>query len=293
MNVIYYAAIPYFITFMVIELWYARKKKKENSNYTLKDTAASLSMGIGNLVISGLVVSFKLGVLFFAYEMAPFKLGNQWWAWVLAIIGVDICMYWGHRAGHRIRFFWASHVVHHSSTHYNYSTALRQTWTGNPISIFFYMPLAFLGFHPSLILTGFAFNLLYQFWVHTEYVGKLPRVVEFIFSTPSHHRVHHASDEMYLDKNYGGIFILWDRLFKTFQEEQEQPTYGLTENIHSYNPFYIAFHEWGSMIKNLLYFRGVKNKLLAITGPPGLVKSIELEQGLPENLPLKTEVQVG
>ena len=142
-----------------------------------------------------------------------------------------------------MRVFWASHVVHHSSQHYNLSTALRQTWT--PMTALpFWAPLALLGFAPWMILTQQAISLIYQFWIHTERIGRLPAPVEFFFNTPSHHRVHHGANEVYLDRNYGGILIVWDRIFGTFQGETERPRYGLTQNIRTFRPTRVAFHEF-------------------------------------------------
>ena len=160
---------------------------------------------------------------------------GNWWVWVLLFFADDLSYYAYHRAHHRIRLFWATHVVHHSSQHYNLSTALRQDWM--PISsIFFWAPLALLGFQPWMILLAISWNLLYQFWIHTEKIKRLPGWYEAIFNTPSHHRVHHGANEQYLDKNYGGILIIWDKLFGTYEPERERVRYGLTTNIETLQP---------------------------------------------------------
>ncbi len=141
---------------------------------------------------------------------------DRWWTYVVLFLADDFAYYWFHRIHHEVRVFWASHVVHHSSQHYNLSTALRQTWT--PMTALpFWAGLALLGFQPWMILTQQAISLIYQFWIHTERIGRLPAPIEYVFNTPSHHRVHHGSNEIYLDRNYGGILIIWDRLFGTFQ----------------------------------------------------------------------------
>lgn len=160
--------------------------------------------------------------------------------------------------------------MHHSSQHYNLAAALRQTWTGNATGAFLFwawMPLA--GFHPVWILFMQQVSLIYQFWIHTETIDRLPGPLEFIFNTPSHHRVHHGSDLKYLDKNHGGILIIWDRLFGTFQPEEHRPSYGLTRNIDSFNPVVIAFKTWGDLVKKALSTRSLKTGLLYFIKPPG------------------------
>jgi sterol desaturase/sphingolipid hydroxylase (fatty acid hydroxylase superfamily) len=244
-------ATPAFILLMVVEgLWLSRHREEGLVGYATKDTAASLTMGT---VYSLIYMGWKLveyGFYSVLYEATPLRMGNGVLAWVLLFFAEDFCYYWFHRVHHESRFFWASHVVHHSSEHYNLSTALRQTWT--PMThTFFWAPLALLGFHPALILTQHAFSLLYQFWIHTETVRTLGPL-EGVLNTPSHHRVHHGANARYLDRNYAGILILWDRLFGTFQPEDERPIYGLTKNIHTYNPLRIAFHEYAAIVRDVL-----------------------------------------
>ena len=171
-------------------------------------------------------------------------------------------------ASHNVRFLWASHVIHHSSQRYNLSTALRQTWTGNFTGSFiFWLWMPLIGFQPLMIVFLQSVSLLYQFWIHTEVINKMSRWFEFIFNTPSHHRVHHASDLKYLDKNHAGILVIWDRMFGTFQKEEEKPTYGLTTNIASYNPLIIATHEWWAILKDVVKNPGYTMGYLF--GPPG------------------------
>jgi sterol desaturase/sphingolipid hydroxylase (fatty acid hydroxylase superfamily) len=180
----------------------------------------------------------------------------------------DLAYYWFHRVHHEVRVFWASHVVHHSSEHYNLSTALRQTWT--PMTALpFWAPLALLGFAPWMILTQQAISLIYQFWIHTERVKKMPRWFEFFFNTPSHHRVHHGANEVYLDRNYGGILIVWDRIFGTFQGETERPRYGLTQNISTFRPTRVAFHEFVDLARDVRGARSWRERFGYVFRGPG------------------------
>lgn len=246
-------AIPFFAVSVIIEgIIIARKNP---GSYMIKDALASISMGLGNVgigFISKLLVIFVITFLYenFRLTTLPFA----WWTWLIVLLVDDFCYYWAHRFGHESRLFWASHIVHHSSQRYNLSTALRQTWTGGFFTFIFYLILPILGFHPLMIFTQMAISLLYQYWIHTELINKMPQWFEAIMNTPSHHRVHHGSNAIYLDKNYAGIFIIWDKLFKTFQPElpSEKVKYGLTKNIQSFNPVYIAFHEWISIGKDVL-----------------------------------------
>ena len=245
-------AIPFFVVTVIVEGILISKKKPKS--YSVKDALASIAMGLGNVAVgfgSKLLVAFVITFLYenFRLTTIPFV----WWAWLIILFADDFCYYWAHRIGHQSRLFWASHIVHHSSQFYNLSTALRQTWTGGFFTFIFYLLLPFLGFHPLMIFTQMSINLLYQYWIHTELIHKMPRWFEAIMNTPSHHRVHHGSNEVYLDKNYAGIFIIWDKIFKTFQPEltAEKVNYGLTKNIQSHNPLYIAFHEWIAIVKDV------------------------------------------
>lgn len=265
---ILYFAIPGFIILLLLEAWYSWKERKEY--YEVKDTFSSLAMGIGN-VISGFVSKLVvLGAFILVYRFRLFTLPFTWWMWVLAFFADDLSYYWFHYVSHNMRWFWASHVVHHSSQRYNLSTALRQTWTGNLTGSFiFWMWMPLVGFHPFVVVLMQQISLIYQFWIHTEAVHFLPRPIEFIFNTPSHHRVHHATNLKYLDKNHGGILIIWDRLFGTFQPEEERPVYGLTKNIDTFNPVRIAFKEWGDMFRQAWKSGSVRNGINYILRPPG------------------------
>ena len=270
MDTIIFWSVPIFIFLLLAELGYSRwQPHNAGKGYELRDTLASLSMGLGNMATSAAFKVVGVGLLFLVYEYRLFSVPlDAWWAWTLMILGDDLVYYWFHRFGHRMRIGWAAHVNHHSSEFYNLSTALRQSWTGPLLKVWFYLPLAWLGFHPLMILTAQAISLLYQFWIHTETIGRLPRPIEWIFNTPSHHRVHHGSNPQYLDRNYGGILIIWDRLFGSFTPESEPVRFGLTKPLNSYNPVWIAFHEWVAMLTHVWRARHWKNKLLYLVKPP-------------------------
>ena len=266
---ILHLAIPGFVLLLLAEVIFDTVGKREL--FETKDTFSSLSMGIGNVVVGLATKGVILGVYLWLYQFRFITLdGTNWWVWVLLLFADDFSYYWFHRVSHSCRYFWASHVVHHSSQRYNLSTALRQTWTGNLSGSFLFwawMPL--VGFHPIMIMSMQAISLIYQFWIHTEAIGKMPLLVELIFNTPSHHRVHHSSDIKYLDRNHAGILIIWDRMFGTFVNEQEKPTYGLTSNIHTYNPFKIAFHEWSDIFTDLKRSESLRQVFGYLFGPPG------------------------
>ena len=186
---------------------------------------------------------------------------------------------------------WAAHQAHHNSMRFNYSTAVRQKW--NPwFELLFWVPLPLLGMPPWMIFTTFSFNLIYQFWVHTERIGTLPRPIEFVFNTPSHHRVHHASDPDYLDKNYAGILIIWDRMFGSYAEETHRPTYGLTKNVYSFNPFRLQYHEYASLWRDLRSARSWRERLGYVFGPPGWRPDTPVPSGTPAPQPRPEPVGV-
>ena len=265
---ILYFAIPGFVVLLLLEAWYSWKEHKDL--YEVRDTFSSLAMGIGNVISGFLSKLLVFGAFTLVYKFRLFTLPFSWWMWVLAFFADDLSYYWFHYFSHNVRWFWASHVVHHSSQRYNLSTALRQTWTGNLTGGFiFWMWMPLLGFHPIVVMLMQQISLIYQFWIHTEAVHLLPRPIEFIFNTPSHHRVHHGSNLKYLDKNHGGILIIWDRLFGTFKPEEERPTYGLTKNIETYNPVRIAFKEWGELFRSAGRSHSLRNFWSYLYRPPG------------------------
>lgn len=261
-----HAAIPFFVGFIVLEIIISSYMKIRT--YEVKDALSSIAMGLGNVFLGIIGKALVFGAYTLVHQFAIFDLGYVWWAWVLAFFAEDFSYYWFHRTSHNVRFFWASHVVHHSSQRYNLATALRQTWTGNFTGSFiFWLWMPLVGFEPLMIVFLQSVSLLYQFWIHTEVINKLPRWFEFIFNTPSHHRVHHSSDLKYLDKNHAGILVIWDRMFGSFQVEEEKPKYGLTININTFNPLLIATHEWIALGKDV--WRHPKYGLQYTFGPPG------------------------
>src|SRR5512146_332289 len=238
-------AIPAFVLLLVVELLSFRYARDEELvGYESRDTRTSLAMGGGNVVINTVWKVAVVVIYAGLYELTPLRMpADEWWTYVLLFLADDLAYYWFHRVSHESRVFWGSHVVHHSSQHYNLSTALRQTWV--PMTYLpFWLPLALVGFPPWMILLAQSWSLIYQFWIHTERVRRLPRPLEAVLNTPSHHRVHHGSNEQYLDRNYAGILVIWDRLFGTFEPEGERVRYGLTTDIETYNPVRVAFHEY-------------------------------------------------
>jgi sterol desaturase/sphingolipid hydroxylase (fatty acid hydroxylase superfamily) len=262
-------AIPGFVLLLSIEAWFSYRENKHL--YEKRDTWASLGLGIGNVAIGFVTKAAVFGLFTLLYNYRLFSLDvSAWWFWVLLFFADDLSYYWFHRTAHNMNWFWASHVVHHSSQHYNLAAALRQTWTGSLTGSFLFwawMPL--VGFPPVWVLFMQQISLIYQFWIHTETVKKLPRFFEAVFNTPSHHRVHHGSDLKYLDKNHGGILIIWDRWFGTFQPEEEKPTYGLTKNIGSFNPAKIALTTWVDLFNCVNKAGSLATGIKYLVKPPG------------------------
>ena len=264
-------AIPFFLLAMLLEFFVGSAKNIKV--YSTKDAFSSIAMGLGNVFIGFVSKLFVFAALYYVYEnFRIFTVPITWWSFIILIFLDDFSYYWFHRTSHENRFFWASHVVHHSSKHYNLSTALRQTWTGGFYSFIFWLWLPLIGFHPGMIIFQMSISLLYQFWIHTELIQKMPKWIEFFFNTPSHHRVHHGSNPIYLDRNHAGILIIWDKLFGTFQPEleSEKVKYGLVVNIKTYNPIVIAFNEWGALFKDLIIKNvSLRNRIKYLYKPPG------------------------
>lgn len=246
------SAIPVFVLCLVLEAAsYYFLPDEDERGYEFKDAATSIAMGLGNVIVN---LGWKLVVVIVyaaAYLLAPIHLPvDNPLTWVALFFLDDFTYYWYHRTHHTVRVLWASHVVHHSSRFFNLSTALRQPWT--PFSSMpYWIPLALMGFQPWMIILAQSWNLLYQFFIHTERVDKMWRPVEFVMNTPSHHRVHHGSQSQYLDRNYAGILIIWDRMFGTFEPEGERVEYGLTKNIETYNPVRVATHEFAAIASDV------------------------------------------
>jgi sterol desaturase/sphingolipid hydroxylase (fatty acid hydroxylase superfamily) len=262
-------AIPMFVVLIVAEM--IRARKSSTLTYEAKDASASLMMGFGNTVARLLFGGIGIAATLWVAQFAIFDVGYVCWAFIACFFLEDLAYYWFHRISHEWRWFWASHVVHHSSQHYNLSTALRQTWTGTVSGAFvFWLPLALIGFPPPMIAFFSGVSLVYQFWIHTEAIKRMGPL-ELVLNTPSHHRVHHATNPRYLDANYAGVLIIWDKLFGTYVEEldEEPPVYGIVSNLASFNPFRIATHEWVGIARDVLSASTWSDRFKYMFGVPG------------------------
>ncbi len=262
-------AIPFFVLTIIAEMIWAKSRAPEK--YEPRDTLTSLLMGFGSTVAGILFGGIAAAIALKTYNLRLATVPWTWWAWIACFVLDDLAYYTFHRAAHRIRWFWASHVNHHSSQHYNLSTALRQTWTGFlAMNFIFRLPLAFVGFHPAMILFCGGINLIYQYWIHTEVIRRMPRWFEAVMNTPSHHRVHHATNPRYLDSNYAGVFIIWDRIFGSFVPEQDDDPvrYGIVKQLGSFNILWSVFHEWIGILRDL-WHAPWRHKLSYVFREPG------------------------
>jgi len=262
-------AIPAFLLLLAAEAVFDAVMRRDL--YERQDTFASLAMGIGNVVVGLGAKALQFAIFSFIYQFRLWEIpASAWWTWVLLFFADDLTYYVFHRTSHECRLFWASHVVHHSSQRYNLSTALRQTWTGGFMGWIFWAWLPLVGFHPAMVLTMQAFSLMYQFWIHTEVIRHMGPL-EWVFNSPSHHRVHHGANVRYLDRNHAGTLIIWDRIFGTFvpESDEEKVVYGLTKNIHTYNPVRIAFKEWMDLARDVRSAPDWRTKLRYLFAPPG------------------------
>ena len=261
--------IPLFAALIALEAHFARWTGSDEFSEPV-DTAANIALGFGSV---GFGIVFGLGtslIYLYLYGIAPFKFpANAWWTWVALFFVDDFVYYWFHRISHESRFFWNFHVVHHSSEHFNLSVAGRQSWFTGIAHWIFYAPIMLLGFAPWMFGLMHGLNLIYQFWIHTKFVNRLGWM-EYIFNTPSHHRVHHGVNEQYLDKNYAGALIIWDRLFGSFVEEKEEPRYGIIKPIKSHNPLWINTHAWFEMFEVMRSRQSWIRKLSCIFSSPKL-----------------------
>ncbi len=286
-DLILLVAIPWFFAMLALEVAVLKAGMRQErrlrgeplKGYERRDSRTSLLMGTGSLVVNGLWRLVEVAGLGLAAALSPFDLGHGWVAWAVALVGIDFMYYWDHRAGHEVRLLWASHVVHHSSQRYNLSTALRQTWTGEYTFLFF-IPVVLVGVPVEIALAAWSVNLLYQFWIHTEAIDRMWGWFEWVFNTPSHHRVHHGSQSQYLDRNYAGVLIVWDRLFRTFEPEGERVIYGLTKNIDTHNPFKVATHELVAWWRDVRTARSWRDRAGYTLRGPGWAPS-----GVPAALP--------
>jgi len=276
-NLLVYA-LPAVFVFTVIEGLLSHFG--EHKTYERKETIGSVFIGLGNLAVNLLMKVVLLYGALWIYNALPWRMELNWWTLIPCFVLYDCCSYWSHRISHFNRFFWATHVVHHSAEHYNLTVAFRQSWVQH-IKIVFFIPVALMGFHPVIFFVASQLSTLYQFWVHTEAIGKLHPFFEKYFGTPSNHRVHHGSQEKYLDKNFGAAFMIWDHLFGTFQYEEEKPVYGLTTPIENKtNPFVLNFHEYRDMLTDIKGSDGLKELLFFMFASPGKVYRHKAEKSV-------------
>lgn len=285
-NTIMLIAIGAFVALMLIEYIYGIFQKKKL--YRLNDTITNLNIGIGSQIFGLLYKVVIIGALVGVYErFALFHIPTNLLTILVIAVVYDFLFYWAHRWGHEVNFFWGAHVVHHQSEEYNLSVALRQPWFHSLMAFYIFIPLPLLGFDPLVVLGYSLFSTLYQFWIHTKAIKRMPRWFEFIFNTPSHHRVHHAVNEKYIDRNHGAVFIIWDRIFGTYAEEEEEPTYGITTQFESFNPVWSNFHYYADMWQKMKSMNWI-NKIKMIFAKPGwtpdgptpevLIREVDLER---------------
>lgn len=267
-------AVPIYLVFIAIEviavrLLDSRPSGRRGKGYCLVDTIDSFALGLGSVFIHGITqIGPLVGGISALYVLTPLKMpASQWWSWALLLIGYDLLYYLRHRASHRVRLMWAGHQVHHSSQYFNLAVALRRKWAP-PWQLAFNVPLALLGFSPTMIGVVITVDLTYQFFLHTETIGRLPRWFEFICNSPSHHRVHHGSDPDYLNRNYGAFLIIWDRMFGTFVPETHPATFGLARHIDSTNPLTIGVSGYRDILRDLRNSHTLRERLGYIFLPP-------------------------
>lgn len=267
------AMAPVFLGLVLLEAWYWKRRGVDH--YTWRDTLSNASLALmhqGADALAGLLV---IAVYTVVYQFRVLHFETTWWSILALFVAQDFFYYWFHRTSHRCRWMWASHVTHHSSERLNLSTAFRQSLT-YPLSgmWLFWVPLALLGFEPAHIVAVVAINLGFQFFVHTQAIGKLGWL-EKIFNTPSHHRVHHARNPKYIDRNYAGVLIVWDKLFGTHVEEDDAVPceYGIVGQVHGHNPLTLTFHEWGALWRDARAARGWRERAVQVFGPPERARS--------------------
>ncbi|WP_293299310.1 DUF4833 domain-containing protein [Pedobacter sp. UBA4863] len=267
-NLITYA-LPFVAVLTILE--FVLSKIMKHQDYTYQELKGSLWVGLGNLLVNLLLKSSLLLVAVWCYNLLPWRIVFSWWSLIPCFVIYDFCSYWSHRISHFNRFFWASHVVHHSAEHYNLTVAFRQSWVQH-IKIVFFFPVALCGFHPLVFLVASQMSTLYQFWVHTETIDKLHPFIEKYFGTPSNHRVHHGSQEKYIDKNFGATLMIWDHIFGSFQYEEEKPKYGLTAPLdNKENPLVLNFHEYRAIVKDIKQSDGLREILFFLFASPAKV----------------------
>jgi alkylglycerol monooxygenase len=259
--------IPAFFLFLVLEYFLARKQGKGNL-FTYKNSVTNISIGIAERLLNLLITGSFYSLYYYIYaHFAMFKISNAWPVWILLLLATDLIWYWYHRLGHEINVMWGAHIVHHHSEEFNYTVSARITTLQAVIRNSFWCILPSIGFHPAMVIAILVVHGTYSFFTHTQLIRKLGWI-ENILVTPSHHRVHHASNEKYLNKNYGDIFIFWDKLFGTFQKEEEEPAYGLTHPLKSHSFLWQHFHYYFELAEACRRSGSVLKSLQIIFGRP-------------------------
>ena len=260
-------AIPFYFLLIAIELVVSHFQNIKR--YRFNDAITNINSGASMMVVTTVLRVFGISLYTYIYEHWSFmQIPSTWLTFILLFVLDDFCYYWGHRMTHEVNVAWSSHVVHHHSEEMNFSVALRQSWFQGIWTAPMYIPLALMGFSPVDVVIVHGFNLLYQYWVHTEMVDKLG-FLELFLITPSHHRVHHGRNPKYIDKNHGGVFIVWDKMFGTFQVEEERPVYGTTKPLNSWNPVWANFEHFETLNHQLKNADGFWNKMKVLFKKPG------------------------
>lgn len=259
--------VPAFLIFTGLEYWYARQKGK-SSLFSYENTVTNISVGIAERLLSLLITASFYQLYYYVYEhYALYRIPNHWAVWIILLLATDLVWYWYHRLGHEINLFWGAHVVHHQSEEFNYTVSARITVFQALVRNIFWCTLPFVGFHPAMVITILVVHGTYSFFTHTQVIGKLGWL-EHVLITPSHHGVHHASNEKYLNKNYGDIFVFWDKLFGTFQKEEEKPVYGLTHPLKSHSFLWQHFHYYAELWEACRRSGSVWKSIKIIFGKP-------------------------
>lgn len=269
-------AIPVMAFFTLFEMIHSWATKK--GRYNAIEAFGSVIVGLGNVGLNLLAKALLILGAIYIYNFIPWRMSLNWWTVIPCTLVYDFCSYWAHRVSHGNRFFWATHAVHHTAEHYNLTVSFRLSWVQH-FKIIFFIPIVLLGFHPVIFFIVNQVMVLFQFWQHTEYIKKLPSLIEWAIITPSNHRVHHGSDDQYIDKNFGVLFTFWDRLFGTYAKEDATPTYGITSKIKlSSNPFYLNFHEFSTIISDVRQTKNIKEKFFLVFGSPAAVDAFKQEK---------------
>ena len=270
-----YYALPIIVVLAIAEAIAQWKEKSKSNNF--KESFYSFVVGWGYFVSSYITKALLFGMIVWFYNIIPWRMELNWWFFIPCYIIHDFSSYWRHRISHTSRFWWSIHIPHHSANHYNLWINFRQSWF-EQLCVVFYLPMLLLGFHPVLYFVVHQLNAVLQFWVHTEYIGRLPKWIEYIFVTPTSHKVHHANNEKYLDKNFGNTFLIWDRMFGTHVEYDEAPVYGLTEPIHTNNVFHIVFDEAIEILKDIKNAKSFRKKIWVLFGSPAKIAAEKKNQ---------------